>query len=327
MDAPIISVLMPVYNAEKYVYEAIDSILKQTYRNFELLIFDDASTDSSKQIISSFHDPRIQLVSSAINTGYVKHLNDGLNLARGKYIARMDADDIAQTNRFQLQLSYLEQHQAVGVCGSWIEFIGDKVGVQDFPVCHRDIVTHLLLYGNAMAHPAVMIRKAVLDEHAITYDSSLEPAEDYDLWQRLVPYTQLHNIPQSLLKYRVHGSSESVLKKEKQDMAVRKIRLAMMAQWEIEQPKLVLDFLTEQSFSPKVDASELKVFRRFLKKILNAQSFDEPQVKSFLTQRFIDWCFKSHLSRYDKVIQYILFPKPAFSIRVCLSLFIQRHAR
>ncbi|HSZ71252.1 MAG TPA: glycosyltransferase family 2 protein, partial [Cytophagaceae bacterium] len=129
MATPILSVIMPVYNAEKYVYEAIDSVLKQSFGDFEFLIYNDCSTDASRAIILSFKDSRIRLVDSPFNTGYVKHLNDGLLAARGEYIARMDADDISLPDRFKKQIDYLEQHKEVAVCGSFIEFIGSKQGL------------------------------------------------------------------------------------------------------------------------------------------------------------------------------------------------------
>ncbi|MBC7487532.1 MAG: glycosyltransferase [Cytophagaceae bacterium] len=324
MSAPVLSVIMPVYNAEKYVYEAIDSLLKQTFADFELLIFDDCSTDSSREIILSFRDSRIQLSTNAVNTGYVKHLNDGLIKARGHYIARMDADDIADPDRFLLQIQYLQQHTEVAACGSWIEFIGLKQGHFNYPVDHQSIVTHLLLFGNAMAHPAVMLRKSVLTAHQLSYNASLEPAEDYDFWNRISVVGQLHNIPQVLLKYRVHEQNESVVKKAKQDLAVLEIRKGMIRNL-LHQPSSKTEaFVLDQFPSEKLTSLDLTNIRLDVLHLLNSDRYIHLTLKTVWSNRFVAWCKASKLSGLTKMIQYILFPKHFFSVRICLSLLLHK---
>ncbi len=275
MSSPVLSVIMPVYNAEKYVYEAIDSILKQTFADFEFLIFDDCSTDSSREIILSFRDSRIRLFTSPVNTGYVKHLNDGLVKAKGQYIARMDADDIAAPDRLIEQLHYLNQHQQVAACGSWIEYIGSKSGVLEYPIEHIDIVTQLFLFGNAIAHPAVMLRKSVLMDRRLSYDASLEPAEDYELWNQIAAVADLHNLPKVLLKYRVHDRNESVVKKVLQDKAVQIIRDRLIQQ-RIENPSSYLKaFIGNQYPAGGLSASEFTAIRRDIIQLLNAGKYNE----------------------------------------------------
>jgi glycosyltransferase involved in cell wall biosynthesis len=317
---PVISVIMPVYNAEKYVYEAIDSILKQTFTDFELLIFNDCSTDTSREIILSFQDARIRLIDSPVNTGYVKHLNDGLLQAKGQYIARMDADDRSDLERFSKQMNYLDQHPEVGACGSWIQFIGDKEGVVDYPIDHLDIVTHLFLFGNAMAHPTVMLRKSVLTVHQLVYNASLEPAEDYDLWTRLADVAQLHNIPEVLLHYRLHDRNESVVKKAKQDRAVRYIRERMMKYPAIHSFAVFQSFIFNEFPSEKLSNTDLTSIRRGVQELLATGKYNPKTMKTALSNRFVAWCKASDLSGYHKVKQYIAFPKHFFSIRICLSL-------
>jgi glycosyltransferase involved in cell wall biosynthesis len=323
MPSPLLSVIMPVYNAEKYVYEAIDSILKQSFVDFELLIFDDCSTDSSREIILSFRDSRIRLIDSSVNTGYVKHLNEGLLQAKGKYIARMDADDIALPDRFLLQVQYLHQHEDVAVCGSWIEFIGSKHGVLDYPADHINIVTHLLLFGNAMAHPAVMMRKSVLTAHQLSYEASLEPAEDYELWNRISTVAQLHNIPQVLLKYRVHDQNESVVKKAKQDQAVLEIRQRMIRQ-ALNKPSDAISTFILNPFHEGATRLELNGIRQNVLHLLNSGRYNNTTVKTVWSNRFIAWCKASELSGLDKMIHYIRFPKHFFSARICLSLLLHK---
>lgn len=322
MSSPVLSVIMPVYNAEKYVYEAIDSILKQTFTDFELLIFDDCSTDSSREIILSFQDSRIRLTNSPVNTGYVKHLNDGLMQARGQYIARMDADDIAAPDRFFLQLHYLQQHAEVAACGSWIEFIGSKQGILEYPEDHLHILTQLLVFGNAMAHPSIMLRTSVLTRHHLSYDASLEPAEDYDLWNRISDVGQLHNIPQVLLKYRVHEQNESVVKKEKQDRAVLEIRKGMIRKLLLPPSAKTEAFILNQFPSAKLTNAELTSIRLDVLHILNSNRYSNLTLKTVWSNRFVAWCQASKLSGLGKMIQYMQFPKHFFSVRICLSLLL-----
>ncbi len=322
LSAPLLTVIMPVYNAEKYVYEAIDSILKQTFADFEFLIFDDCSTDSSREIILSFKDPRIRFFISPVNTGYVKHLNDGLMEAKGQYIARMDADDIAAPDRFIAQLYYLNQHKQVGACGSWIEFTGSKNGVLEYPVEHRDIITHLLLFGNAIAHPAVMLRKSVLTDHHLSYEAALEPAEDYELWNRMAVVSALHNLPKVLLKYRVHERNESIVKKAQQDKGVRIIRDRLIDE-QLESPSaLIKAFLYDHYPSAGLTVTELANLRADVNHLLNSGKYNAQTLKTVLSNRFVAWCKASSLPGYAKLIQYLFFPKHFFSIRICLSLVL-----
>jgi len=315
---------MPVYNAEKYVHEAVDSLLKQTFTDFELLIFDDCSTDSSREIVLSFQDSRIRLINSPVNTGYVKHLNDGLIQARGHYIARMDADDIASPDRFSLQLHYLQQHADVAACGSWIEFIGSKQGLLKYPVDHQDILTHLLLFGNAMAHPSVMLRKSVLTTSQLSYDASLEPAEDYDLWNRMAVVGQLHNIPQVLLKYRVHEQNESVLKKAKQDLAVSEIRKGMIRHLLPQALAKTEAFILDHFTLEKLTSMELTNIRVNVQHLINSDRYNNLILKTVWSNRFVAWCQASELTGLNKMIHYIRFPKHFFSVRICLSLLLHK---
>lgn len=197
--APLISVIMPVYNTNKeYLCEAIDSILNQTINDFELLIIDDGSTSPEvKDTIYSYKDSRIKYFFKE-NTGVADTLNYGIGKASGKYIARMDSDDISLPERFKKQVTYLERHPEISLVGSWIEFFPKKQfwkpmkkpGLFDF------------LYTTQLAHPTVMWRKEDFDKHKLKYDPSFI-AEDYEMWSRVVLILKIDNIQEVLLKYRV----------------------------------------------------------------------------------------------------------------------------
>lgn len=213
---PLISVVMPVFNAADYLRETIESVLNQTYSNFEFLIFNDGSKDNSLVIIKSYDDPRIILYDYQVNSGYVNHLNAGFALACGKYIARMDADDIALPRRFEVQVALLEERVEIGLCSCRTETIGPNYLMVEQPVTHNEI-RHCFLLANPIAHPGVMLRTSLVRQHGLAYRHEFMPAEDYYLWCSLVDLTQLHIIPQVLLRYRVHEAQISAQRSQLQN--------------------------------------------------------------------------------------------------------------
>lgn len=205
---PLVSVIMPVYNCEGFVREAVDSILQQSFSDFEFFIIDDASKDSTASIIQSYNDPRIQFIRKPVNTGYTDSLNMGLKLATGTYIARMDGDDIASPDRFELQVAALKADPGIVVCGTGIEIIGTGEQVM-MPVNNEEIKVRLLTLS-CLAHPTVMFKRSFVLDNGLSYNKSREPAEDYDLWVRILKKGgMLTNIAQPLLRYRVHVNQTS----------------------------------------------------------------------------------------------------------------------
>lgn len=222
INNPKVTVLMPVYNGEKYLAEAITSILTQTYVNFELLIINDGSRDRSVEIIHSYEDPRIRLIHNEQNLGLVTTLNKGMDLAQGEYIARMDQDDISMPNRLAKQLFYLEQYPDVGMCGTWIQVFGIGNYVEKYPTDHASIKASLLFY-NALAHPTVMMRKKMFDRFNLRYDIDYLHAEDYELWQRCSNCFEIVNLGEVLLKYRTSTTSYCRVFTVEQNATLRRI--------------------------------------------------------------------------------------------------------
>ena len=217
---PLISVVMPVYNYARYVAQAVESILAQTFTDFEFLIIDDGSTDRSLAILNRYagRDPRIRLVSRP-NTGLVAALNEGLGLARGELIARMDADDVALPQRFEIQAAYLRAHPAVVCVGGQIMKI-DAAGRDLYP-CHEgmdhEAIQDLALTGSCpLAHASVMMRRAAVLAVG-GYREEFTHAEDIDLWLRLGEGAgRMANLPQVILKYRIHDKSVSEVRQYQQ---------------------------------------------------------------------------------------------------------------
>ncbi len=228
MNEPLVTVLMSVYNGEKYLREAMESILNQTYRNIEFLIINDASTDSSIEIIQSYRDERIRFSSNAENIKLTASLNKGIDLAQGKYIARMDADDISLPVRIEKQVAFMEQHPQVGLCGTYVQNIGmNDPYVPPYKTTH-DEIKFKLFFETHFPHPAAMLRKSVLDEHNLMYDTVNQVAQDYELWNKMIDYCEVAIIPEPLVKKRSHPEMTSVKKGEEQLQVVKKIHGELM---------------------------------------------------------------------------------------------------
>jgi hypothetical protein len=205
MAAPCVSVLMPVSNGARYLEEAIQSILQQTFSDFEFIIINDGSTDGTAGIIDRYrlNDSRIHIYEQP-HQGLVPALNHGLEVARGVYIARMDADDVSVPHRLAVQVEFMDSQPAVGVCGTWIETYGrDRPEIRRYP-CQDGMIRSSLLFESVLAHPSVMIRRDMLHRHALLYDAGAPCAEDYDLWVRAAQHSLLGNVPHVLLRYRAH---------------------------------------------------------------------------------------------------------------------------
>lgn len=203
-DSLFVSVLMTAYNAEKYIEDAISSILNQTYKDFEFIILNDGSTDNTLKIIQSFKDERIRIINDG-KLGYYKAKIKLINEARGKYIAIMDADDICYPNRLSEQVNFLNTNPNFGLVGAnakWInnENLGFGKGF-NFSFSPDELKCRLLFH-NCFVHTSVLIRKSILDNYHINYKELA--GEDYDMWIQISKYSEIYNIPKDLIKYRIH---------------------------------------------------------------------------------------------------------------------------
>lgn len=220
---PKITVVMPVYNGEKYIREAIDSILNQTFSNFELLIIDDGSTDNSVKIIKTYKDKRINLIHNFKNMGLVFTRNRGLLESKTEYIALLDCDDIAHHARLEKQHSWLEKNTDFGLIGSWVELIdlnGKSTKITWKEALKPEEIPCFLLFKNCFTQSAIMIRKSALPKE---YYRNFAPAEDFDLWVRIAQKWKTWNLPEILTKYRKHQDGISARQKEIQNQSISKI--------------------------------------------------------------------------------------------------------
>lgn len=221
-NKPLLSVLMPVFNAEAYVGQAVESILGQSFQDFEFIIIDDGSTDNSLSILKRYaaQDARINLVSRE-NRGLVATLNEGIALARGEWIARMDADDVAIPGRFRLQLAALEREKA-DFCGGAVECFGAWRAFWPYPLTHEACEARLLFHV-PFAHPTVIGRRSAFAE--LGYDPDFAQAQDYDLWQRAwASGYKFVNVHEIVLRYRVHAGQVSARKTAEQQNKADAVR-------------------------------------------------------------------------------------------------------
>ena len=214
-----ISVIMPVYNSERYLPIAIEAILAQTFRDFEFIIVNDGSTDRSFEIIQRFQekDSRIRILDLS-HQGITKSLNSAMRIAQGKYIARMDADDISMPERFEKQYQYMEAHPEIAVCGAGALIIDEEGDVirKDRVVCTHENIEKRHLSGKcSLKHPSVIIRADILRK-VNGYNEELPYAQDFDLWFRIGEIGKLENLPNALIKFRRNSKSVSYLKKREQ---------------------------------------------------------------------------------------------------------------
>ncbi len=207
---PKVSVIMSVYNGAEYLREAIDSILNQTFSDFEFLIVDDCSNDNSPQILEEYvkKDNRVRIITNEFNLGLTKNLNTAIRQAKGEYIARFDCDDVSLPERFVEQVNYLNEHPRCGVVSMWADIIdgsGKHTRTIKYPTNDNDLRKALISY-NPFFHPGIMLRREVFDTVGF-YDESWRFAQDYELYFRIAKKYELANIPKILLNYRETGGS------------------------------------------------------------------------------------------------------------------------
>ena len=223
---PLVSVILPVYNGEEFLINSIEGILVQTYTNFELIIINDCSTDQSDTVIKAIKDKRIVYINNEKNIRLISTLNLGLSIAKGKYIVRIDQDDIATPNRIEKQVEYMENNANCVVCGSYTQLIKNNKLTDEYIKFYTDNndLKFSLLFFSPFVHPATIIRKNVLDCNGITYNTSYLHAEDYHLWTVLSNYGEFHTIPEVLTYYRIHDNQTSSIHQNFQLKQIDKIR-------------------------------------------------------------------------------------------------------
>lgn len=313
---PLVTVLMPVYNGERYLDRAIQSIQKQSYEHYKFLIIDDGSTDSSLSIIERYKrdDPRVDLISNPRNLGLIETLNRGIEQIDTKYVARMDCDDYAHPTRLEKQVDIMEASPSLGACGTWITVKNISDGseyVQRYPTTHAEIKVQMLGYC-AIAHPTVMLRADFLTKEKLRYDPNFIHAEDYELWTRAIERFEFANIDEPLLDYTIHPENVSSKNESIQKAASKKIRIQYISKLITPQSEdetsiqrlfssgLPTDGLNQTDFTTTRDLLERLVIANKERRIFNPVLFDD-----YLFNTWYRICKKSSIAEISPTREFI----------------------
>lgn len=301
-EKDLISVIMSNYNTpEEYLRPAIESILTQTYKNFEFIIIDDCSTDNSLSIIESYTDDRIKVIKNEQNLGITKSLNRGLAVAKGEFIARMDADDISLETRFEKQVEFLKNHPEHIVCGTGVELIGDwQTKHSNKFICRKipdkEAFQIHLLFGNYpnIVHPTAMFKHNMLLKHNITYNENYPLAQDYRMWVSCSEVAECANIPETLLNYRVHNKAVSSDKKELQRNIAIQIMQEQLNKLHLELDEIYAEIHKDFLFSRKpYDIRCKKWIKTLLKQNKKYKIYNKKKMKKILWKKWVEISYYS----------------------------------
>ena len=311
---PLVSVNMPVYNGEKFIGQAIESILAQTYPHFELVIVDDGSTDGTLRVIEGYADARIRVVRNPRNLGLSLTRNRGIEASRGEYIAILDSDDVALPERLAEQVAFLEANPGFGLVGSWAQPV-NRTGTPAGPAWELpatpESIPSILLFHNYFVQSAVMLRKSALPAPA--YRTDFPPAEDYDLWVRISRHHKTWNLPKVLVHYRQHDSNISREKASVMSQSENRILAGQLERLGIQaseaELKLHKSLIPE---SPQVQAREALAIHAWLNGLLRRNEahnvYDPAQLHPLLTT--IWQKYFANLLTYDRALLQILLASP-----------------
>ncbi|NLO69442.1 MAG: glycosyltransferase, partial [Porphyromonadaceae bacterium] len=292
--SPRVSILMPVYNNGDYVAEAIESMLGQTFGDFELIVLDDCSTDHSREVIEDFSDKRIIYHRNEKNLGLANNLNVGLDMARGELIARMDGDDISLPDRLQVQVDFLDNNPDIDLCSCGLEKFGQETDVWIRESDPEQVKITMMFYSPVL-HATSVWRRASFEKHDLRYRQEAFPAEDYDLWARAVFHCRLTNIPEVLYRYRIHGIQVTKMDdraKEKTFEIVNSYLSAALPELNnIHRKRLIKNFLQIEQVSHHNYKDVKSEYISFLKVAERNDFFEKKLLIKNLKRKYQNMCF------------------------------------
>lgn len=313
--SPRVSVILSVHNGQAHIVEAVNSILAQSMTDFEFIIIDDGSSDGTKDILATFKDDRIQLVTNSENIGLTRSLNTGLELASGAYIARMDADDIALPQRLEFQTAYLDAHEDVVLLGTAYESFTESTSHTVVPFCDNDRMAAQLLFNPPLAHPSAMMRTSFLHRNGLQYDTSLLQAQDFDLWSRIMtlPGGKAANLEIPLLRLRKHGRRITSTNKAGQKAVATTIRKRHIKQAGVSPTPEEMEFHDLMSLPTKpFTQAELNRAEAWLLRLTESNSrtrgYDAEAFRDVLGKQWFTLCDISTVHGLDTWNQYLASP-------------------
>ena len=280
---PKVTVLMPTYNVAPWVKEAIRSVLMQTYTDFELLVIDDSSTDDTVAVVRGIDDPRIRLVQNDRNLGLADNLNRGLAMVGTEFVARMDGDDIALPHWLASEVAVLDAHPDVGVCGGGGQRFGTSQSTIRFPEGHDDIAANMLFECSIIVPT---MRMSVVREHGLRYRSDAFPAEDYRFWADSLSVTRLHNVADTLFRYRMHETQICSSRRDEQEIKVTAVRRHMLRWLDDSLDDSDADYYCRRFVQRTLtDSRDLREREAFARRLLAANSRSRRIAKAALRAR------------------------------------------
>jgi len=313
MNRPLVSVITPVYNVAAFIRPAIESVLKQTFGDFEFLLVDDCSTDESLEILNEYaaKDSRIRVLSTPVNSWAHAAGNVGLENAVGEYVAILDADDILPHDRFEQQLKAFEEDPGLGVCGGWMKLFGDlNKTIKSFQ--SEDLKIRMgMLFGSTMGHGTAMIRRSIIEDHAIRYNTDIYYAHDYDFFTQLAfdGGAKFTSIPHVLYFYRWHTGQTSVAKREEQIGYSDVVRKSVLNRFGISDTQTIdihLHFSHKEPY--KISASHeaiLAYFESLVRHNKESGIFPDQPFRSYLASKL---CYDMHRCGIPGLRFYLSFP-------------------
>jgi len=294
-----LSIIMPLFNNERYVGQAIQSLLSQSYTDFELIIVDDASTDKSLQIVKSFSDSRIRILLNHQNQGIVYSRNKGLEAARGTYIAPFDSDDVAMPEKFRKQIDFLKTHPEYGMIGSWAEQINEegKILKTKWKLdASPQSIPSILLFRNYFVQSSIVLRRESIPVGG--YKLGYDIVEDYIMWADVSRIYITGNFPEYLVQYRIHSQSSTAFDDERLKRCEAKVFQHIYSQLDIEINDLEARILqTIKSKKNIINLKELAEVEDFLLLLLSQnkklQLYDERELEKVVFNRWIKSCYKA----------------------------------
>lgn len=303
-----VTVLMPVYNSEKYLKESIDSILNQTYENFELLILDDASTDNSVKIINSYKDDRIKLFKNEKNKGISYTRNKGVELATGEFIALMDSDDISKKNRLEVEVKFLEKYTEFDVVSSRAEVLNsEKLYKTHKKIEEFELANIQLMFRDVIINPASMFRKEFINKNNIRYREENFVAEDYDFWVECAKFTNIAILSEALLIYRTgHKNTSSLSLKnnyiERKNL-IDKIRVQCLNNNGIylkEEEYLLFNKIFSDPIM-KIHIDDIYQYKKILNKFIDIDGYDKTLVSDSVKKMLISKILELDCNKLKKL--------------------------
>lgn len=239
-ELPLVSVVIPVYNASPFIHESVRSILQQTYRHLEVIIVDDGSTDDSAEKIRQLDDHRIRFIENGQNLGLIATLNKAIGLCTGEFIARLDADDIALPDRITIQVRQMQENPSLMLLGSGYMTLGGDKNRTVILARTKGSIQANMLFNSCFAHPSVMLRKEVFRRREVPFHPDFPHAEDYELWAWIISGYDAENLAEPLIFYRLHDGQVSRRKSSEQRFSAQKVRIRLLQ--ELDVPFLTDDF-------------------------------------------------------------------------------------